>query len=72
LSGQQGRKIAVAASRRAGNAVIRNRYRRKLKEFYRLNKELFPDNCHYYLLVRGPVEDWSDFESRLTQTLTGL
>jgi ribonuclease P protein component len=68
----QGRRIAVAVSRRVGTAVIRNRYRRKLKEFYRLNKDTFPDNCDYFLLIRKPVEDWPDFESRLTETLTGL
>jgi ribonuclease P protein component len=72
LPGQQGRKIAVAASRRVGNAVIRNRHRRKLKEFYRLNKDLFPDNSDYFLLVRSPVEDWPDLEQRLTQILAGL
>ena len=72
MPGQQGRRIAVAASRRVGNAVVRNRHRRKLKEFYRLHKDLFPDNCDYFLLIRSPVEDWPDFESRLTQTLAGL
>ncbi|MBU1636964.1 ribonuclease P protein component [bacterium] len=68
----QGRRIAVSVSRRVGTAVARNRYKRKLKEYYRLNKENFPDNCDYLLLLRKPVEDWSDFESRLTETLAGL
>jgi RNase P protein component len=54
-----------------GNAVLRNRHRRKLKEFYRLNKRLFAGDVHYYLLMRAPVEDWSDFERRLTELLTG-
>ncbi|MCP4712300.1 MAG: ribonuclease P protein component [Planctomycetes bacterium] len=69
---QQGRRIAVAVTRRVGSAVVRNRYRRKLKEYYRLNKDNFPDNCDYFFLIRRTVEDWSEFESRLTETLAGL
>jgi ribonuclease P protein component len=69
LPGQPVTRIAVAADRRVGGAVARNRHRRKLKEFYRLNKSLFPDGHFFYLLVRSPISDWKEFEQRFKKLL---
>lgn len=61
--------MAFAATRRVGNAVERHRHVRKLREFYRLNKDLFADNMRFLLLMRGPVNDWPEFEQRLRTVL---
>jgi hypothetical protein len=45
---------------------------RKLREFYRLNKDLFTQDGHYFLLVRQVVEDWPEFETRLKGLLNKL
>jgi len=69
LPAPQGRKVAFAASKAVGNSPTRHRVVRKLREFYRLNKQLFPEDCQLFLLVRRPVEDWKGLEARVTVLL---
>jgi len=66
------RKIAFSTPRSVGNAVRRNRARRKLREFYRRNKALFPDKTHYLIVLRNEPEDWRDLEDRLRRLLSSL
>jgi ribonuclease P protein component len=50
-----GKRFGVVVQRTIKGAVVRNRIRRSVKEFFRLNKDLFED-CHdYYVrIVRMP------------------
>ncbi|MCB9357480.1 MAG: ribonuclease P protein component [Calditrichaeota bacterium] len=72
MPGQEGRKFACSATRKVGSAVVRNRHRRKLKEFYRLNKHLWPENTHFFALFRINVGDWGEMESKLTKLLQSI
>lgn len=46
------RKVGFAAGKRLGNAVVRNRVKRVLREVYRLNQHKLIDNVHLVLMGR--------------------
>nr|WP_254635206.1 ribonuclease P protein component [Paenibacillus chitinolyticus] len=48
-------RLGISASKKIGNAVIRNRLRRVLKEIIRLNEERFPGGYDYIVIVRKPA-----------------
>jgi hypothetical protein len=72
LPGQSGRKVGFAATRAVGHSPCRHAHVRKLREFYRLNKEIFPDYGHCLLLMRRSVENWKAFEDRLRVLISSL
>lgn len=65
------RKIGITIRKRVGGAVVRNRVRRMVREFYRLNKNLFPDRLSYLLKVKQVPEKltWTETEKELYQLL---
>ena len=48
-------RLGITASRKIGNAVTRNRVKRAVREFYRLNKELFPQGYDIVFTARRGV-----------------
>ncbi|MBI5059944.1 ribonuclease P protein component [candidate division KSB1 bacterium] len=66
------RRIAFAATRAVGNSVVRHRHIRKLREYYRLNKDKFPVNYTVLLHIRARISDWNIFEKRLTELLRSI
>lgn len=49
------RRLGVVASRRVGNAVVRARAKRLLRETFRLNQEVLPENCDVVLTARAAI-----------------
>ena len=50
--GEQSR-VGLTVSRKVGNAVVRNRVRRRLREFIRSNPELFISGQDYVFIARA-------------------
>lgn len=55
--GGRRRQVGVSAGKRAGGAVERNRMKRLLREFYRLNKDAFPMGTRTAIVVRKTPGD---------------
>lgn len=49
------RRLGVVASRRVGNAVLRARAKRLLRETFRLNQDILPENCDVVLMARSAI-----------------
>lgn len=48
----QGRKFGFAVSRKVGTAVVRNRVKRYLREFYRTHRARIDDDTHIVVVAR--------------------
>lgn len=51
------RRFGFSVSKKIGNAVQRNKVRRKLKEICRINADWFCDSCDYIIIARKGIED---------------
>ena len=63
-------RLGISASRRVGNAVVRNRVKRQIREWYRTQKQTIPKGKDYVLIVRRPAASMSSAEIR--QVLSDL
>jgi ribonuclease P protein component len=64
-------KIGISVGRRVGNAVVRNRVKRLVREFYRHNKRVFPAGTRTAIVVRKDPGD-ADLASVSTELLFAI
>jgi ribonuclease P protein component len=55
-------RLGVSVSKKVGNAVVRNRIRRLIKEIVRLKKEQWMTGYDYILIARKPAAEM-DFQA---------
>ena len=48
---RQGRRLGITARKKLGNAVIRNRCKRRVRELFRRNKEIFPPGSDVIVVI---------------------
>lgn len=66
----QSNRIGITVSKKLGKAHVRNRVRRRLREVYRLNEELFSPGWDIVVVARTAAIQ-ADF-SKLTQSYLAL
>ena len=49
------RRIGISASRRVGNAVVRNRIKRGVREWFRASREILPEDVDIVVIARRPA-----------------
>ncbi len=52
----RGPRMGIAASRKIGTAVRRNRIKRLIREAFRLGRDLFPDNTDVVVVVKRGID----------------
>lgn len=52
----RGPRLGIAAGRKIGNAVQRNRIKRLIREVFRLDRRLFPDNADIVVVVKRGID----------------
>lgn len=68
------RRLGLSVGSKAGGAVKRNRAKRLLREFFRHNRDLFPESVDVLVTVRSleHVRKLADVQEELTRALESV
>jgi ribonuclease P protein component len=69
---QEVRRLGITVTKKTGNAVKRNRIKRLIREFFRLNKSLFPDDHDVIIMAKRefPLLTYKQTCDELTELFT--
>ena len=67
------RRLGVTASRKVGGAVVRNRFKRRVREVFRLQRELLPDGSDVVVIARPGAGQlsWPTLEREVRELFRG-
>jgi len=66
------RKIGFVVTRKIKNAVARNRYKRLLREVYRINRAKFPEKAHIILFAKGKSDNFWVIQDEILKLLNEI
>ncbi len=70
-SGQSDRsRIGITVSRKVGNAVVRNRIKRRIREYYRFHRMAVPKTWDFHVIAKKPSSSLSPLQT--VDMLAGL
>jgi len=72
VSDREAKRLGITVTKKAGNAVKRNRIKRLIREFFRLNKSLFPSGYDVVVMAKRnmPPLKYQDACRELTELFT--
>ena len=65
-------KFGISISRKAGDAVTRNRLKRIIREFLRNNKSLWPRSGRVVISIYNPVDNETELTNEIGEILSGI
>ena len=61
-------RLGITVSKRVGNAVMRNRLKRVIREFFRLNRDLIKGHWDFNVIAKKDAADLSHHQAFLALT----
>jgi ribonuclease P protein component len=60
----EGKRLGITVTKKVGNAVVRNRLKRLIREFFRRNKDLFPAGHDVVVMAKKNIPPLTYLEAQ--------